>query len=306
MTSKFEFDLNLLDKCKFDYMNPFDLDDPIIDFGTSLHQHKKFFLTLAYKEWLLYEYQGESSVAVAYRYILDNIKNGKYQDYLKGFSQNQYDALYEYLETTIKEEIKHSKYWGLLGEKIYQDKFNLIDLNDPIFVKNVHNFVDEYGLIPSLTCFFMGETVTLAACSMLYKHSTNQIKKRFLKIFLTEEVKHINGFSNLMKFMVVNADRNEIEHAKSLYPDFLGQNFNYFGLNQVFQAIDLKLPGHQPKDEIQNSLIQSIINNNWQQQFNNFVLKRNFNFYKNFDPSINEQNFCNHMNHKLLSSLYWL
>jgi hypothetical protein len=298
-----EFDIASLDDCNFDHTNPFDLDDPILDSIENLQQHKKLFLTLAYKEWLHYEYSGESFVVVAYQYILDNIRADKYQNYLQGFTDEQYRSLFKYLETTIAEEIKHSYYWGILGKKIYKDKFNLIKLDDDLFIKTVHDFVDSNGLITALTCFFMGETVTLGACSMLYRYSSNEIKKNFLKVFLSEEVKHINGFSNLMKIMAKNSSQHELTQAKSIYPGFYGQNFNYFGINQVAQVASLNLNVDKTKKEIEHLLVQSIVNNKWQKQFNEFVLKKNFNFYKNFDNNISEKNFNSMMNSELLKNL---
>jgi len=300
---KLQFNLDLLDNCDFDHTNPFDLDDPILDTVENLNHYKKIFLTLAYKEWLEYEHSGESRVAVAYQYILDNIRAGKYQKYLVGFTNVQYQSLFEYLEITIEEEIKHSQYWGILGKKIYKDKFNLIQLDDPSFVNEVQNFVDNNGLITSLTCYFMGETVTLAACSMLYRYSTNQIKKNFLKVFLTEEVKHIKGFASLMKTLANNASITELEKAKSIYPEFYGQNFNYFGINQVGATASLNFKINKTKFEIQQLLVQSIINNKWQKQFNKFVLKKNYIFYKNFDNDITEENFYKSINSKLLKNL---
>lgn len=291
-SNQIDFQLHALDDCNFDLMNPFDLSVPIIDMNDNLHSYKTIFVKLAYKKWLDYEYSGESKVAIAYQYILDNIKLGKYNNYFKGFTQKQYNDLFIYFEDTILEEKKHVKHWEYLGKKIYQDKFQLIDLNNYDFNKEVTDFIDNEGLLPALTCFFIGETFTLASCSMLYKYSTNQTKKDFLKVFLAEEVKHINGFGDLMKVLVKNCDYSHVTRAKDVYPFFYGQNFNFFGINQLFEINNL----FQKNNEVENLLLKSIVNNEWQKRFNEFILKKNFDFYKNFQGDITEDLFYAKMN----------
>lgn len=292
--TKTDFKLESLENCTFDLANPFDLDIPIINIDTNLHSYQTIFTKLAYKKWLDYEYSGESKVTIAYQYILDNIKAGKYQNYFRDFTQHQYDSLFLYFEDTINEEKKHVKHWEYLGKKIYQDKFQLINLQNQDFNNEVINFIETEGLLPALTCFFIGETFTLTSCSMFYKHSTNKIKKQFLKVFLTEEVKHINGFANLMKAVIKNCDIESILKAKNVYPNFYGQNFNFFGINQLFEINNL----YQKNNNIENLLLKSIIHNEWQIKFNEFLLKKNFLFYKNFDENISADSFYDKMNSK--------
>lgn len=292
-SNQIDFQLELLDNCSFDLTNPFDLNIPIIDMNDTLQSYQTIFVKLAYKKWLDYEYSGESKVAVGYQYIVDKIKQGQYDSHFSDFSQQQYNTLYKYFEETIQEEKKHIKYWEYLGKKIYKDKFQLIDLRNEKFNNHVHDFIDDEGLVPALTCFFIGETFTLASCSMFYKYSTNQTKKDFFKVFLAEEVKHINGFAYLMKSIVKNCDQNYINKAKAVYPFFYGQNFNFFGINQLFEINNL----YQKNIDIENLLLKSLINNEWQKRFNEFVLKKNYNFYKNFEESITEDVFYTNMNY---------
>lgn len=293
--------LNLIDQCQFDLADPFELDTEILQSVSLNDTVIKKFCEHAYSVWLDFTYKGESQVAISYQYLYDNIKQGKYNQYFNSMSHEQLDSLYEYLETTIDEETKHSLLWKHLVNKLYKN-YETIDLNDNVYIKNMQQVMDNLGLIPSLIIFFIGETVTLTTCSFLYQHTTNEDKRKFLKIFLNEESKHLNGFNNLIKDLSININDTELVEVKKIYSETFGFDFDYFGISMLPQLVDnlqeeLNLSDDDSRG-LKRQILNNIKNNLWQQKFNQFILHKNFIYFKNLFPNSTEEEFNSIRNSK--------
>lgn len=293
--------LNLLDQCQFDLLDPFELDTEIIQVETLPHFVIEKYKLQAYSNWLNFTYQGETEVAICYKYLLDRIKEGKYNQYLKNYDDDKLYNLYTFLETTAEEETKHSLLWKRLVEKMYPERPTL-DLTDTVTINLMQQSIRSLGLVNSLISFFIGETVTLTTCSFLYQHTKNENKKRFLKIFLNEESKHVNGFSNLMQNIIKNAGEKDLEEARRIYPKFWGFDFDYFGLTGVAdmfhsfqQSPDL---AEQQHAQYEQKMFNSVIENPWQQKFNKFIMHKNFLYYNQLFPNSTEDEFNDLINSK--------
>lgn len=301
MEMTLEDGLALLDQCQFDICDPFELDTEIIQKDSLPEIAIKKYKSQAYSNWLNFTYQGESEVAICYNYLLDNIRQGKYNQYLNNYGNDNLDNLYNYFETTVNEETKHSLLWKRLVEKMYPG-YQIIDLTDSSYVKNMQQNIDTLGLMKSLVSFFIGETVTLTTCSFLFQHSQNENKKRFLKIFLSEESKHLNGFNNLMQHIVKNISEAEIEQVRSIYPYFWGYDFDYFGMTKIdimFDSFQL-MPEFDGLNHahLRQKIFNNVIENPWQQKFNKFIMHKNFLYYKHLFPNTTEDEFNNLINSK--------
>lgn len=301
MNDSLEYGCNLVDQCNFDLIDPFDLNVEIIQHDSLPKVVIKQFKAHAYYNWLHFTYKGESEVAVCYKYLLDSIKKGKYDRYLSNFSSDKLNNFYDYLETTIAEETKHSFLWQHLVKKMYPE-YKLIDLNDPDYINQMQSIYD-IGLIKSLIIFFIGETVTLSTCSFLYQNTTNETKKSFLKIFLNEESKHLNGFSNLMRDIIANVNQDELNFAqRDLYPLFCGYDFDYFGLTNLPQLVgelgkNMNL-SQSHSDYLEQKIYNNVKENLWQQKFNKFIMHKNFLYYKQMFPQSTEEDFNSLINSK--------
>jgi hypothetical protein len=284
-----EYGIDIVDQCEFDLMNPFDIDLDIIEKNNSLEFDYNKFKIQAYKIWLEFTYRGESQVAVAYKYIYDNLRSGIYKNYTKNWSTDQSEEFYNFFKDTIAEETKHSVLWEHLVKKMYTDyeKFNINNID---YIAETHQLVDTVGLVKILIYFYIGETITLSTCSLLYQHSTNKLKKDFLEIFLREESKHLQGFSNFMANLLQQHDSSYTTLAQECYQDF-AYWFEYFGLNNSVTDNNSLM--------VTPDVFSLIKNNNWQKKYNQFILNKNFLFYTIFHPNCNKDTFAAIINSRI-------
>jgi hypothetical protein len=288
-----DYGIDLINKNEFDLLDPFELDVKIIQLDDFPNIVQKKFYFQTYYNWLEFTYRGESLVAVLYQYLYENIRQGKYSEFFGHLSTDKLDSLYEYLETTIAEETKHSVLWKHLVEKMYPN-IEILDLDNLEYQNSLKQWFDYHGIIPALVTFYIGETVTLSTCSLLYQHSTNQSKKDFLEIFLREESKHLNGFLNLIRDIRPSIPDSQLTDFHTIYTNMFEYDFEYFGLTGLSNFVNetsQKVNFDTSNLDVEKKIFNKIKQNNWQQKFNKLILYKNFLYYKSLFPDVTQEEF---------------
>ena len=271
----------------FDPCDPFDLKIDIFGNNNSPLPSKihSIISYACYKDWLVSTYMGEAEVAVNYNYILSKIKNNQYKELFQDWSIDAMDSFYEYLTTTIDEERDHTIIWKKLIEKIY-GVCEVIDIDDPLVINKMTPTVDNLGLLKSIITYYRGETVTLSSCAQLYKYTTNLDKKEFLKKFIQEESKHTAGFTNLFKLIAEKINLDERTQSGNHYHNIFA-HYKYFGHSAVYKLESVLTKVNYTVPQV----LQHFQHNNWQAEWHQMIIKKNYNFYKEIIPNLTEIQF---------------
>lgn len=297
--SVLEHHKNLIQNCQFDKKNPFDVEVDIINYNLSMPQflHRKL-TEQSYQAWMEFTFEGEGQAGDAYTMLLDRIKNKTYS-YFNNLDANQLDTIYEFLEQTIQEEIKHSQLINHLCKRIGYNFSNTapkwsMDLNDQL---------SEENLLQSLLIFYIGEVEVLIGIVLMCKYSNNIEKKNYLKIIAQEESKHVTGFLKIIQTIVKNINQTDLDRVENLFRNSLCGYYEYmlnFDLTEFFKNCHRILDKSDPqKVNVVENFLNAIVENNFQKEYLSLVNKRVYQYYQSLFPHVTETEYEQIVKNKL-------
>jgi len=298
LNSVLEHYKNLIQNCQFDKKNPFDVEVDIINYNLSipLFLHKKL-TEESYKAWMLFTFEGEGQAGDAYTMLLDRIKNKNYS-YFNNLDSNQLNTIYDFLEQTIAEEIKHSQLINHLCTRI---GYNFNDVI-PKWSMDLNEQLSEENLLQSLLIFYIGEVTVLIGLVLICKYSNNIEKKNYLKIIAQEESKHVTGFLKIIQTISKNFDQTELDRVENLFRDTLSGyyeymlNFDLYGFFEHCHKLDKSDP---QKVNIEEKVLDAIVKNNFQTEYLSLVNKRIYQYYQSLFPHVTENEYNQIVENKL-------
>ena len=299
LNSVLEHHKNLIQNCQFDKKNPFDLELDIINYNLSIpfFLHKKL-TEQSYRAWMQFAFEGEEQAGNAYTMLLDRIKNKNYS-YFNNLDSDQLNTIYDFLEQTIQEEIKHSQLINHLCTRIGYNFSNLtskwsIDLDEQL---------SEENLLQSLFVFYIGEVQVLIGIILICKYSNSIEKKNYLKIFAQEESKHVTGFLKIIKTISKNINQTELARIeKNLFKNsfYCYEYMLDFNLPEFFEYCHDNLDKSDPhKENIETKILDAIVKNNFQKEYLSLVNKRVYQYYRSLFPHVTENEYNKIIENKL-------
>jgi len=289
LNSVLEHHKNLIQNCQFDKKNPFDVEVDIINYNLSMPQflHKKL-TQESYRAWMQFTFEGEATAGNAYTMLLDSIKNKNYK-YFNSLDSDQLNNIYNFLEQTIAEEIKHSQILTHLCKRIDYDFSNNLK-----YVVDLNHLLSEENLIQSLLDFYVGEVQVLTGLVLICKFSKNIEKKNYLKIIAQEESKHVNGFLKIIQTISKNIDKTELDRIED---SFINSCYFYeymidFNLYEFFKYANSNLLDSDPqKQNIVENFLHAIVENNFQKEYQAMINKRIYQYYQSLFPHVTETEY---------------
>ena len=299
LNSVLEHHKNLIQNCQFDKKNPFDVKVDIINYNLSIpfFLHKKL-TEESYKAWMRFAFEGEGQAGDAYTMLLDRIKNKNYS-YFNNLDSNQLNTIYDFLEQTIAEEIKHSQLINLLCTRI---GYNFSDLT-PKWSMDLDDQLSQENLLQSLLIFYIGEVQVLIGLVLICKYSNNLEIKNYLKIIAQEESKHVTGFLKIIQTIAKNIDQTDLDRIDDLFTTTLCGYYEYmldFDLKEFFEYCHHNLDKSDPqKVNIEEKVLDAIVKNNFQTEYLSLVNKRVYQYYQSLFPHVTETEYEQIVKNKL-------
>lgn len=278
--------LDLIDQCDFNEENPFELSEnlfPILNQITSPTITKLFEKT-CYNGWLIFGFNGENEVSVIYDTIRERLNNGYLEKYFNHLSDQEFNAIKESFSEIIEDEVKHSKMFAIIIDKLglkenYRPDFYTPNCEE--FVKLQNDYWQNNSLFERLTNIVTGESYLLATFVLFYRYSSNPIKQEIFKEFIKDESKHVAHFMNFMKKAQITDEDRQLFRPKFL---------EYARSRSKFESLkfDNFLDKLMVDSNKKNLILKTAYKTEFHRTFRKIFLKKTWQFYNIVFPDVDQ------------------
>jgi rubrerythrin len=281
---------DLIDQCDFPVENPFELREnlfPILN-TVATPSMTKLFEKTCYNSWLIYGFDGESTVSIFYDTISKKLQQGYLDNYYRHLDKLAVQRIQDNFSSIVQDELKHKEVFKAIIEKMdadnkdYRPEYFNPDCKE--YVDSLWAWWDHHSLLDHLCPIVTGESYLLAAFVLFYKYTENPAKQQIFKEFIQEESRHIAHFMHFMK----NANIAESERPRyhTLFISCVAQKVNFE--QEKFEQFLNSLVKDSVKKQ---AIIKVAYNTEFHRTFRKIFLKKAWQFYSIVIPGVDQDLF---------------
>ena len=252
--------INEVANIEFDIKNLFETQEP--PFTDLKHIPNKDFLTYVWLGWLIIAYKSELASSIIYKYL-----SQKYSEFAE-------------LST---DESRHAELLQIVLDKTVTN-FEKIDL--VTFEQLLLNEYQQLSSVEQLTIFLVEELSLLVPAALLYKQSKSSAKKKFLKLFLKDESRHIRAIFRRFQQAALEADVIDKQKAFTIFCHKINNRLNFSII-----PVSYFICKYVSNDSLQAKILKSIYTSEWHQNHKNVLGNRYYDIGKILDPNLTKEQF---------------
>jgi hypothetical protein len=250
-------------KLKFDLNNIFELNQsPFVELK---YYKDKNYLNYVWAGWVLVAYLSETASSIIYRELSKSFLT---------------------FESLSHDEAEHAEYIKLILDQI-APKFQF-DKNE--FENYVITDLEKYSTLEQLSTFIVEELSLLIPVALFYKQSTSLEKKKFLRVFLKDESKHISAITTELVKCYNNASEDEKEKAYKIFIKNVQRRIKF-----CLIPISYLLKKNVNNDTLITKILKEIYSSTWQINHTKILLKRYYKIGKLLNPNLMYEQFVQSM-----------
>jgi transposase len=252
--------INEVANIEFDIKNLFETQEP--PFTDLKYIPNKDFLTYVWLGWLIIAYKSELASSIIYKYL-----SQKYSEFAE-------------LST---DESRHAELLQIVLDKTVTN-FEKIDL--VTFEQLLLNEYQQLSSVEQLTIFLVEELSLLVPAALLYKQSKSSTKKKFLKLFLKDESRHIRAIFRRFQQAALEADVIDKQKAFTIFCHKINNRLNFSII-----PVSYFICKYVSNDSLQAKILKSIYTSEWHQNHKNVLGNRYYDIGKILDPNLTKEQF---------------
>lgn len=250
-------------KLKFDLTNIFELSQ--MPFVELKYYKDKNYLNYVWTGWVLVAYLSETASSIVYKKLSKSFVT---------------------FESLSHDEDEHAEYIKLILEQIVPG-FHF-DKNE--FENYVVHDLNQYSTLEQLSTFIVEELSLLIPAALFYKQSTSLEKKKFLRVFLKDESKHISAITTEIVKCYNNSSDNDKDKAYKIFIKNVQRRIKF-----CLIPISYLLKKNINNDSLVKKILKEIYSSPWQTNHSNILLKRYYKIGKLLNPNLIYDQFVQSM-----------
>lgn len=261
--------INEVENLEFDIKNLFETREP--PFTDLKYIPNKDFLIYVWLGWLTIAYKSELASSIVYKYL-----SQKYPEF----------------NELSNDESRHAELLQIVLNKTVNN-FQIFDISE---LEQL--YLAEYQKLSSveqLTIFLVEELSLLVPAALLYKQSRSPAKKKFLKLFLKDESKHIRAIFQRYQQSILEASEVDKQKAFAIFCDRIKNRLNF-----SIVPVSYFISKHVTNYSFQSKILESIYTSVWHQNHKKVLGNRYYEIGKLLDPNLTKKQFFDLTNDHVL------